>query len=366
MKRIHDIPLMLLVLLASIIVACSSNDGPDMHEPEPMPQSQPQPDEPAFSLEMAAGTRTEGDDEDEGVIPPSIHVFVTTNDATTTNLFTEGDFFKTTTGWSSTASVKTGVTYYIYGFAPSDIGTGRLDYLGGETDYKSGTKLTLTDMTPVASSDVGVVVGVHRIENLADASNLTASDITTGNFSYVGQDDGKNYVCLKLSHLYAALTIRGLVSVAYDELRTIKIKKMVLQSNYSRPQAEITLTSGQGINGTIDWSNFTSGSTTTTEAIIFESDETDNEAVQPITLKTSVQNICTGYLVGKQEVMLVTTYDIIDKFGNIVRHNCTATNHIDLSGLPSGEKRELTLMIDPTYLYQLSEPDPDSPTIKIQ
>lgn len=364
MKRIHDITLMLLVLLASIIVACSSNDGLDMHEQEPLPQ--PHSEEPTFGLEMAAGTRTEGDDEDEGVIPPSVHVFVTTNDATTTNLFTEGDFFKTTTGWSSTASVKTGVTYYIYGFAPSDIGTGRLDYLDGETDYVLGSRLTLTDLNPVANSDVGIVVGVRRIENLADASNLSANDITTGNFSYVGQDDGKNFVCLKLSHLYVALTIRGLVSDAYDELRTIRIKKIVLQSNYSKPQAEITLTTGQGINGSIDWSNFTKGSNATTEVTIFESDETDNDAVQPITLTTSIQNICTGYLVGKQEVMLVTTYDIIDKFGNIVRQNCTATNQIDLSGLPSGEKRELTLKIDPTYLYQLTEPDPDSPTIIIQ
>lgn len=365
MKRLHDITLFLLVFLASLVVACSSDDRQDVHEPEPLPQPQPQPDEPMFSLEMAAGTRTEGDEEDE-VIPPSVHVYVTTNDAATTNKFTEGDFFKTTTGWSSTASVKTGVAYYIYGFAPSDIATGSLAYLDGATDYTGGAKLTLDDMNPVANSDVGIVVGVRGISNLSEASSITANDITTGSFRYDGQNDGENFICLKLSHLYAALAIRGQVSEAYDELRTIKIKKMALKSNYTKPQAVITLTAGQGISGTINWSGFTSGNTTTAEVTIFESDETDNEAIQPITLTTSVQNICTGYLVGNQIVMLTTTYDILDKFGNTVRQNCTATNHIDLSRLPSGEKRELTLKIDPTYLYQLTEPDPDSPTIKIE
>lgn len=356
-QRLSDITRLILVLIASLAVSCADDDGKG--EPEP-----PMPEEPSFRLEMAAETRSEGDEEDAQDIT-SVHVYVTTG--TTAGEYTEGDFFKMTSGWSSTASVKPDVNYCIYGYAPADIGNGGIDFLTGETNYENGAILTLTAMNPVSASDVGVVVGVRQENSLASAIALGSPDITMGSFDYVGQEDGENFVCLKLAHLYAAIEIKAQVGVEYDELRSIKIRKMELRSDYAKPTAVVTLTKGTGVSN-IEWTGFTSGGSTVS-ATIFESDEEDDTKPDPIVLTpTTAQKISSGYLVGGQKLKLVTTYDILDKVTptpNVIRSNCTAVNQLDFSSLVYGQKKTVTLHVAPTYLYQLSETDSDSPTIVI-
>lgn len=351
-QRISDITRLFLVLLASLAVSCADDDGKG--EPDPLV-----PDGPAVRLELAAETRGEGDEEDAQDIT-SVHIYVTTG--TTAGEYTEGDFFKMTSGWSSTASVKPDVNYCIYGYAPADIGNGGIDFLTDETNYENGAKLSLTSMNPVSASDVGVVVGVRQVNSLSAAIALGSSDITKGNFDYVGQEDGENFVCLKLAHLYAAIEMKALVGAKYDELRTIKIRKMELRSDYAKPTAVVTLTKGVGVSD-IEWTGFTSGGSTVS-ATIFDSDEEDDTKPDPIVLNpTTAQKISTGYLVGGQKIKLATTYDILDKAANVIRSNCTAVNQLDLSALAYGQKMTITLQVAPTYLYQLSDADPDNPTI---
>jgi hypothetical protein len=70
----------------------------------------------------------------------------------------------------------------------------------------------------------------------------------------------------------------------------------------------------------------------------------------------------------------VCKYDIYDTnvttghpYGNLVRENCTVTNKLRLpSGMVRGKKKILTLTVNPTYLYSLSEPDLDNPKITIK
>ena len=56
---------------------------------------------------------------------------------------------------------------------------------------------------------------------------------------------------------------------------------------------------------------------------------------------------------------------LYDSKGNLIRQDCTATNKLpDLSAV-RGQRVLLNMTVNPTYLYVLSEPDLDNPTIKI-
>ena len=78
-----------------------------------------------------------------------------------------------------------------------------------------------------------------------------------------------------------------------------------------------------------------------------------------------------------QNFVLKTTYDVYDKDtsvkpeGNLIRKDCVAENIINpnkVAGFPSlraGELFTVKLLIQPTFLYMLSEPDLDNPTITI-
>ena len=79
-------------------------------------------------------------------------------------------------------------------------------------------------------------------------------------------------------------------------------------------------------------------------------------------------------------LILTSTYDVYDKNatsehpeGNLVRKDCKATNTIPLSaligehfeGLRRGYKYVISMTIKPTYLYVLSEPDLNNPSVEI-
>ena len=75
---------------------------------------------------------------------------------------------------------------------------------------------------------------------------------------------------------------------------------------------------------------------------------------------------------------LESTYDVYDNNrttehpdGNLIRSQCVAVNKIDIlrlfnmATLNRGYVYTIKLKIEPTYLYMLSEPDLDNPTVKI-
>jgi len=75
---------------------------------------------------------------------------------------------------------------------------------------------------------------------------------------------------------------------------------------------------------------------------------------------------------GIKSVRLRSTYDVYDKKDNLIREGCKAENAISLESvfgtstpMQRGHRRTVTLKVDPTYLYMLSEPDLDNPTVKV-
>jgi hypothetical protein len=60
---------------------------------------------------------------------------------------------------------------------------------------------------------------------------------------------------------------------------------------------------------------------------------------------------------------LVCTYDVYDTNNNLTRQNCKAENKLPGGTVNRGEWRTVNLTVNPTYLYMLSEPDLDNPSI---
>jgi hypothetical protein len=80
------------------------------------------------------------------------------------------------------------------------------------------------------------------------------------------------------------------------------------------------------------------------------------------------------------KLILTSVYDVYDTNitpehpdGNLIRKDCSATNTMLLSELFSGQsvshrgwKYKVRLTIKPTYLYMMSEPDLDNPTVSVE
>ena len=230
-------------------------------------------------------------------------------------------------------------------------------------NYTQGAILTFSNLPPVLPEDFCVVTGVQQLDNKTDDVNLTP-----GVFTFTGQQTGSNFACLMLDHLYSCVKFNFLVNDEYDKLRTIKMKKVELKTTQqvSYP-LEVTMKS-EG-NYTVTWSN----DTTLANDYVSLAVSTDG-----VLLSATAPEVVEGYFVPKTEVarnmVLRCTYDVYDKNittehpeGNLVRKDCEAENKLPTTIVVGPNQRTvLTLTVNPTYLYVLSEPDLDNPTIAIE
>jgi hypothetical protein len=149
------------------------------------------------------------------------------------------------------------------------------------------------------------------------------------------------------------------VDATYAELRTIKLKSMTLSTNISSVNATISLTHNTTGTSPVSGVTYTT-SGTSDAAVLFDNDE---GVALDKTTATVIDGCFTPTLSGN--LTLTTSYDVYDRYGNLVRANCTATNKLPILEATRGQRLQLNLTVSPTYLYVLSDPDLDNPTIKI-
>jgi hypothetical protein len=278
--------------------------------------------------------------------------------------------------WNSQVSVTNLITYYIYGYMPvNDNFTCAISKLSEGEDYSKGAILNFTNLPPVMAGDFSVVTGVKQVSS---ANPTESVNLEAGFFSYEGKATGSNFVCLMLDHLYSCASFKFLVDKVYSQLRTIKLKKVELKTNaqitypltITLKQKPETVTSGYEPY-TIQWGNQTSRPND--YVTLFTSEE--GELLPMINNKT-----VDGYFAPFQNdiadaLVLKCTYDVYDKNvtaehteGNLVRANCVAENKLPENRVIAGvnQRTLLTITVNPTYLYVLSEPDLDNPTITIE
>ena len=260
--------------------------------------------------------------------------------------------------WQSMAEVKKGVTYYLYGYMPVEMGgTAKIEKLPNKTSYVDGAKLTLSGISPVSAYDACVVSGIQQV-----ASTSSPEALVAGQYHYEGKEKGQNHVYMMLDHLYASVSIDLKVEVSYAELRTIKLKKMALAST-AVEKVNAVLSLAANVPYQVNWEE-TAG---TAESTPFY----ENKEGLELPTSTTTQPMY-GYFVPISNVAnsltLVCIYDVYDKKGNLLRKDCTAANQLStlFSNLKAGEQQRFHLTVSPTYLYQLSDADLDNPTFTVE
>ena len=263
----------------------------------------------------------------------------------TTAPYTE-NYIRYATKWYAHFDVDANKTYTVYGYMPKI--TGMSSSLSSVTS--DGATLTINGIKPVTADDICIITGVKETE----------AGLKEGSFSWrEGVLDDDYYIYMLLNHLYASLRFSMKVDATYAELRTIKLKSMTLSTNISSVNAEITLT--HNTTGAMPITNVSYTSTGSNSEVVIFSDD-DGLALSPVTPKV-IDGCFAPTLYGN--LTLTTSYDVYDRYGNLVRANCTATNKLPILEATRGQRLQLNLTVSPTYLYVLSDPDLDNPTIKI-
>ena len=212
--------------------------------------------------------------------------------------------------------------------------------------------LTIINIKSVTTDDICIITGVKN----------TDEELKEGQFSWswpitAGDDNYK--IHLLMDHLYAAVLFRLKIDAEYATLRTIKLKTMTLRTDYGSVIATISLahnTTGASPISGVDFDP--SGSSE--DFLVFNSDAgTALDKDTPVDINTCFAPTLSNNLT------MVTTYDVYDRNNNLIRENSTATNKLPNLDAVRGQKVQVNLTVNPTYLYVLSEPDLDNPTIKI-
>ena len=260
------------------------------------------------------------------------------------------ELFRYISRWTANIEVQTQKEYYVYGYMPK---------LAGMTSTLTKSKtppytatLTITGIKAITSDGLYVITGVKNSDSeLREGSFLWRwDDLSTDIFN----------IHLLMDHLYASMQFRMKIDEEYAKLRTIKLKTMTLSTNKSTIDVTVTLnnTAGTSPIGTITYTM----SGNNCESEIFNNGE--GEALSTLTaLEVNAGLAPEPQILGN--LTLVSTYDVYDSKGNLIRQNCSATNTLpDNLQVNRGERMQLNMTVEPTYLYVLSEPDLDNPTIR--
>lgn len=276
--------------------------------------------------------------------------------------------------WRSTLEVDGGQTYYLYGFIPY-LSNGVTASIAPNSNYSDGAVLTLNGLPTVTPNDVCVVVGAKN-----GLSSENDNGLKTGQFAYDAAGGTGNYIFLLFDHIYSALKFSIKVNATYNNVRTIKLKKMEIEAYVKngnttttvRAKSNVTITLAKTANGSSPITNIT-----------FAYDENSDEVKELLfqndagtALTTTAQQLFASFVPKDiTEFKLISTYDVYDTKGNLIRENCSAENTISIKklfeaagefSLIRGRMYVINMTVSPTYLYVLSDPDLDNPTVTIE
>lgn len=260
--------------------------------------------------------------------------------------------YNTGTGkWNASFEVEAGKTYSVYGYMPKAGGVNSSLTVTSEGD----TLLSITGIKPVTTDDICIITGVKE----------TDEGLKEGLLSWkwpIPSEDENFKIHILMDHLYASVQFSMKIDEEYASLRTIKLKKMTLSTNIGSVDATISLTRNDiGSSPITDITYSLSG--TNGAAEIFSSEEgTALDKLTPLAINACFTPLPTL----SENLTLVSTYDVYDSKGNLIRQNCTATNQLPDLGAVRGQRVQVNMTVSPTYLYVLSDPDLDNPTIKIE
>ena len=266
-------------------------------------------------------------------------------------------------------------TYYIYGFMPSTASLVNSTTIAPyNSSYASGARMTIGNAPAMMTEDFCAIVGVKRASSLT--ADIASAGMERGNYRYVVErTNDDNYAFLLLDHLYACLRFTMAVNADYARLRTIHLKEFSIVPAATRYNIQANMLGGYAttLNATF---TPTSGTSVGEQSLWKGSSEMDltlnkttDERPTPL-YGADFQDIYIAPHGSNSSFTITSRYDVYDHKGNLIRKDCEATNMLSLSGLRdggmrSGDRYTIPLIVSPTYLYVLSEPDLDNPTITL-
>ena len=276
-------------------------------------------------------------------------------------------------------------TYYVYGYIPHSAGIkGKV-----ESDlYAEGATLKLTNVPSVMPNDLCVIIGAKDGTDKETVTGLSRGDFAYAAKATSSEDSKGNYVFLLFDHLYSAIRVNMKVYADYNELRTIKLKSLRLSTKaegatgMSMDHTDITIDLEANDTEADPIQSITYASTSTAEENKDGIEFWKSDSPKGQTLTTDYpEHPFTGHFMPANITTLVLTsvYDVYDKNvtpehpdGNLLRENFEVTNTMVLNNLLTeqtttkrGYRYTINMTIKPTYLYMLSEPDLNNPTVVI-
>jgi len=304
--------------------------------------------QPDGNLRLAAVTRAGEDYYPLTEYGSRIGLIIATADGIASS---NGVFSYADAAWSSTASVRENTQYYIYGYLTntntSGITTTATKPAGG--DFSGGADLALSGLPVITGDDICIIVGVEKVNSMNALWN-----VTEGSYGYLSTTVDENYVNLLLDHLYTKFTLQFCIGSVYAELREIRLKTVKLSTTSDETaSAVVSLRSGFGIGTPVF--TLSNGS--------FDFDMLPEEKLLTTTpALTGTTAYCVPNIFEGSTLKLTSTYDVYDRKGNKIAER-TAENKIAVTGMAPGKSCQLTLTVEPTYLYILSDDDLDNPSI---
>ena len=408
MKKIKNITCQLVALLCFMtglmLSACSQDSASERLE-TPTPDS-PTPETSNRLLRLTAATRqfSQGDDQSSA---PSITRAVTYPSTTVWTPFTENcnmlafiakqksnpasddvisrllSYTSASNDWQANiARLDANLDYRIFGFSPIDAANSSdnvsMSLLPSSTNYADGAQLTISGLKVLTLSDPCVIVGVTA----PDVNNNY--NLQWGKFDFKfkeGTIDVTDYIGILLDHIYSRYNFSIKIDADYAQLRTIRVTKMTLEALHD---------DGTQVLGSVTATVSIQANTTNTNPItsvtysrnagtrsvtIF--DKTDN-ATYPngIVLDKNATNFQQAgfcHAPGDQRWFRLTTqYEVFDRQGKHIRTN-TAVNTFNtanfkgnkITSTAPGMEHTIQIVVNPTYLYMLSDWDLDNPTMKV-
>lgn len=250
--------------------------------------------------------------------------------------------------------VKPGADYTIFGFLPAAVPTGESAVT--VDDANSQATMTINGLPAVTSQDFCVIIGVK------EGQLSSGQSVTPGTFAYHAPENTADdyYVSLLADHLYTGVTFNFYIDPTYDALRTIKLKTVVMKSTSQTKNVSIPLTMNSLGNNPIGTPTYTDTQTAQEDVTLYQS---EGEALTVTSANTPIT--FTAYFTpGVQSGLSIeSTYDVYDKEDHLVSENRQAVNSLaaPLAGLLRAQKRIITLTVNPTYLYILSNWDINNP-----
>ena len=281
-------------------------------------------------------------------------------------------FYSTTSGWQSNITITDAGTdnhYLIYGFMPIDAENVSISPLS--TNYNAGASMSIKGLKVLTQTDPCVIVGVGRQQE-------STSDVTLkwGTFDFTfkeGTSDVIDYMSILLDHIYSRYYFQVKIDADYAQLRTIKITKMTLEA-LSNDGTQTVGTVNATVNIQTNTTNTNPISSVTftrnagTRSVTFFENTTT-----PLSLTTSYQDAGFCLAPGDQHwFRLTTVYEVYNRDNKHIRTN-TATNTFNTANFKEhkitntnpGLDHTIQIIVNPTYLYVLSDSDLDNPTITI-